>query len=353
MVGIIIPTKNRSSFIKRTLQYYASVHCRHTVYICDSSDRKHADSILKHIEKLNGLLNVIYNHYPDTGAAWAIRAGANCVQEPYAVVSGDDDLLVPDSLSMCEKFLADNPDYSSAHGNSIMVSVVEKAYTTDVLATWEYFLGDNELESAADRLEKYLKNYWVVQFSLQRTPAFQEAMDNIELLTDPSFTEILCNCVSVTHGKSKKIDVLYLIRQVHSQRGILKSGAEWVLSPEFQMSLKVFRQTLSHHLSQRDRIEAQYALGLVNGYFLSYLENSFRKTYTHPTRKRIMLNALKKLSGPIKPFLKLMYYRIRGLLPGVSSAYYLPILLRSGSKFNKDFLPVYRSITGKKAINNG
>jgi len=345
MVGIIIPTKNRSRYMIRALRYYASVNCKHAIYIGDSSDREHATQIVSFARKLKGQLNVVYKYYPGLGAAWAAREVANCVSEPYAVFSGDDDLLIPDSLTLCETFLSKNPDFASAHGNGILLSVVEKSHTLKVLTSMEYRLGDNEFENAADRIKKFLNNYWVVQFSVQRTPGIQAAFSNIDRFADPSFTEILCNCVSIANGKSKKFDFLHLIRQVHSQRGILKRGVEWVIAPEFQSSLEVFRQTLSQHLSEKDGIDEKEALDLVNSCFLNLLDQSFRRLYATQSGREKLLNTLMRLPRPMKLFLRSIYNNIKSLWPGEYVAFDLPSLLKTNSAFHKDFLLVYQSLT--------
>ena len=64
IVGIVIPTKNRSRFVIQQLRYYASLNSPHTIYIGDSSNEEHKQKILAVIEDLKGKVNVVYRSYP-------------------------------------------------------------------------------------------------------------------------------------------------------------------------------------------------------------------------------------------------------------------------------------------------
>ena len=56
MLGILIPTLNRSDFVVRQLNYYASVNCHYTIYLGDSSNAHHLEAVLSAIERLKFVL---------------------------------------------------------------------------------------------------------------------------------------------------------------------------------------------------------------------------------------------------------------------------------------------------------
>ncbi len=117
MVAIIVPTMNRSNFIRRLLYYYSNCLIDNTVYIADSSDDEfHIKVIKEAITDVSHNLNVVYAHYPKTNIEEAKRLILNQVTEKYASYCGDDDFLVPSTLKKCAIFLDNNQDYSNCHG---------------------------------------------------------------------------------------------------------------------------------------------------------------------------------------------------------------------------------------------
>ena len=344
MVGIIIPTKNRSGFLIRALRYYRSVNCRHTIYIGDSSSDEQSNQINSYIKESCSMLNIVYRRYPELGAAWTAREVVNDVEEEYAVCSGDDDLLIPNSLTYCETFLSKNKDYSSAHGRAITLEVEDSPKRFVINAASNYFLGQTELSTAHERLSNFLKKYWVVQFSVQRTCGMREAFADINRFKDQSFTEILCNCISIVQGKSKRFDDLHLVRQVHPSRGVLKAGLSWFMNEQFHPSYRVFLEVLAKHLAHKDNIDRELAQKLVGEYFVDYLEFSLLHSQIAPQRTdfyQLIVNFMR----PFKPLIKSIYYQWRLMFLKDSNIYYLPILLKPTSKYHKDFYPVYKSLT--------
>ena len=147
MLGIITPTKNRSEFVIRELYYYASVECPYTIYLGDSSEEEHREKVLSVIDKLKGNLNVVYQYYPDTNGHVAMKKLAEIVSEKYMVLSPDDDFLVPNSLRQCVDFLEINPDYATAQGNAILLTLGKIGAYGNIQWCGPYSLRDNQYET--------------------------------------------------------------------------------------------------------------------------------------------------------------------------------------------------------------
>ena len=110
-VGIVIPTKNKSDFIVLQFQYYTKVKSKHTLYIGDSSNKYHSETIKNAIKKYRDHINIEYYYFPDMSAPHVHKKIVNIVKEDFIVYAGDDDFYVPETLSKCSEFLKNNDDY--------------------------------------------------------------------------------------------------------------------------------------------------------------------------------------------------------------------------------------------------
>jgi len=101
MIGIIIPTINRSEFLIRQLDYYVKVKCPYTIYIGDSSDKYHAEKNQQGIKKCGNKIRIAYCECLGLSAKQAMNKLIENIKEKYCAVIGDDDFLIPKSLSKC------------------------------------------------------------------------------------------------------------------------------------------------------------------------------------------------------------------------------------------------------------
>ena len=99
MLGIIIPTLNRSDYIIRQLYYYARVNCPYTIYIGDSSDTEHFEKAVSAIGKLSHRIKVVHTKIsPELVSHAVVKQLTDIVKEKYIAYIGDDDFFVPNSL---------------------------------------------------------------------------------------------------------------------------------------------------------------------------------------------------------------------------------------------------------------
>ena len=118
-VAILVPTKNRPDFIHRMLSYYNLIESPHPILIGDASDETTSKKITNIIDGFKNL-EVKYFHWKNVGCNQTIyRLTEKALPNyHYCVPVGDDDFLIPSSLSKCASFLADNPDYRTAQGRA-------------------------------------------------------------------------------------------------------------------------------------------------------------------------------------------------------------------------------------------
>ena len=122
-ISLLVPTKDRPSYVKRLLKYYSDLNFKGYIYILDGSNTKLSKNITNYIKQLNNK-KIIYFH--DVGYPGMItKKYLSKVNTDYVAQLGDDDYLIPDVLKKCIKFLDKNPNFSAAHGEGIIVTSSE------------------------------------------------------------------------------------------------------------------------------------------------------------------------------------------------------------------------------------
>jgi|TARA_B100000315_G_scaffold15700_1_gene14101 glycosyltransferase domain-containing protein len=348
-VSILIPTLNHSEFLIRQLRYYASVESPHPVYIGDGSDREHRRSTELAIEKLQHQITIYYHHWPELNDRQTIKRLGGVAGESYCAFTGDDDFLIPDSLSKCAGFLEGNPEYRTAQGKAVLF-LLKEPDTFGALGT--YWSKKEAMENTGvDRILHFGKNYWVPQFSVHRQDEFLEDSLNYGEISNRSFGEILHCFTFICKGKSKFVDCLYMLRQGHDSRFKLPDSFDWLTSPDWQPSFRLFMNTISKALVNVDDIKAEEAKEAVKQAFWAYLSGGITRAYNNKYNKHNTWNSFagKSFRDWIKgvPGTRAaveMARELRSKTTSRTGELSLPALLNPASPYHKDFMPVYKAV---------
>lgn len=329
-VAILIPTLNRSEFLIRQLDYYVSVNSPHTVYIGDSSDLEHKKTIEEAINSLDGKIEIKYYHWPEKNDRQCIASLGDEAYEEYCVITGDDDFLIPDSLTKCATFLSNNPKYRTCQGVSVLFTIDKPGPYGSLNGVGEYwFAGQKfEEESSVERILQFAKNYWVPQFSVHRTSEFIKDSLKYRNIVDKSFGELIHSFTFIAKGKSMFLNCLYLIRQGHNSRYFLPDIFDWMENPDWNYSYQYFIDALAIILAEVDGLEKKKAHEFVKQAFWAYLLRGLCRKYE---QKYGELFSSKLNSHEI--------------VREKNNELTLPLLLNPSSKYHHDFLPIHNSIT--------
>ena len=104
-VSIVIPTMNRSDFLRRSLYYYAKSKYKGWIYIGDSSESSHIKRTKETVRELEDRLKIKYFAFPQLNDSQCIKSLLEAVETPYVAFVADDDLLVPSGMDKCVAFL--------------------------------------------------------------------------------------------------------------------------------------------------------------------------------------------------------------------------------------------------------
>jgi glycosyltransferase domain-containing protein len=173
-VAILMPTLNRPSFVQRTVLYYDSLKSPHPIYIGNASNTEISRNTLSFLKKVKNV-EVKYFHWEGLAGEKTLNKLAEEITAEckYCVYHGDDDYLIPSSLTKCATFLSENPDYRTVQGRAALVVMDRPEPLGNIKWIGEY-LGENSIEESSriERLLSFHKHYYVLQFSMNRVSEY-------------------------------------------------------------------------------------------------------------------------------------------------------------------------------------
>ncbi|MBH52099.1 MAG: hypothetical protein CL785_02970 [Chloroflexi bacterium] len=343
-VAIVIPTINRPDFIHRQLRYYANMSCQHPIYIGDSSNDEYIDINSKTVKSYSNQLDIKHLHLQGKNDLQAIHELLKTTKEPYAAFIADDDILVPESLSICSAFLDNNPAYRMVSGTSLLSYIQNDVAYGPIDSVSQYKQLPLEGASASERLINFMSNYFVTLFYVHHTDEFMEHIKLAESIPDKSFRELLSCCASIVNGNAYVLNQLHMVRQNHSERYFLPDSIDWVSNSDWSHSYNKFASLLSNQLAISDGISVRHADDIVKRAFWSYfsreLSIKFQQKYRTKNRLDSRLLAKMKKSSIVDHGIRLS----RRFLPGSKHKIHIDTILSKNSPHRESFQNIYRSI---------
>lgn len=344
MITLLIPTLNRSNFVVRYLYYLKKSRFKGCVCIGDSSDTYHLNQTRQAIEELKTDFNIIHREYPGLDIAECIRAMLPLIATPYAMYINDDDLLVVDALKDGMKFLKDNPDYSAVSGVIVHCHLKSTVTNEQILYANEGCLNVFKANSASQRLIYLLGNCSDFTFSITRSELLKKMYPSVSNFSGTPLSSVMLpeGIIAVT-GNLKKLNRLFLIRQIHQQRYVLPDTYDLITRSNWLPSYQVFHDYLAQALMEEDVISKEEAHEVVKQAFWSYmnkiLNKHFRYRYIRP--QRAMIAHIKKAVKAVPGMVSWLRKTKTLVFPREIS---LEALLSRRSPYHDDFMPAYRAI---------
>lgn len=348
-VAILIPTMNRPEFLNRALNYYAKMKSPHPVYIGDSSDPENSKIVKKLTEIFQDKLEINYRWFPPKFDN--LEELLAQVKEKYAVPVGDDDFEIPASLTRCAEFLENNPDYASASGYGITFRLKTSGPYGKIDRLADYPMHSLEAKTASQRLLDFMKNLFTITFGVNRVEHMRKIrVGRIPMVATWNELSEICSCAVA--GKSKLLDCLGFVRQIHDRQYYANNMIDWLTAKDFHNSYLTFRERLAGKISEIDNIPLDQAASVVKESFWEYLQVYMAKEQkewrarsgTSPNTPSIKL--LRARIGKIFPILKTVYYRrLRPFFADKKQLHYE--VLQPYSKYYKDFKSVRDLFSGK------
>lgn len=344
-VAILISTMNRPDFLIRTLNYYVKMKSPHPIYLGDSSNPENAGIVKTFVANLKNKLEINYRWFPP--GFDNLEKLLSEVKEKYVVVNGDDDYEVPSSLTKCAEFLENNPDYASAGGYGVTFRLKNSGPYGEIARLADYPRCSLEAETASQRLTDFMKNCFTITFAVNRADHMRKILVG-QIPMIGTWNELSETCSCAIAGKSKLIDCLGFVRQIHDRQYYANSMIDWLTDKNFHNSYMSLRELLAEKISEKDKISRDTAELVIRDSFWEYLQvymaNSQRdqKSKGKSSKNHKILKILRLNIGKRFPVLKTAYRQY--LRPFISDKKQLHYeVMNPHSSYYKDFKPVWDS----------
>ena len=174
---IIIRTRNRPSWIEKTLNFYKHFAYEGTIYFVDDSDSPQFEQNQKLIARFDRHLRI--KHEQGAGAMLPsridrVREGTGPalkkVDTDFFSFSSDDDFLFPDFISEAIGRLNRNKEYSAVHGPEIKIHYDKKGNIIEwIPKPWTAHLHDDPI----DRLLDFVHTISLAYYGVCRTSSLK------------------------------------------------------------------------------------------------------------------------------------------------------------------------------------
>lgn len=213
-VTVIIPSYNRPEYALKCLKYWSNFKIN--VHFVDGSEKA---LNLEDVKKIISKSNVEYHHINILSEVDRIRKILPQINTRYAMLSSDDDLLLPNAISKCMNELNKDKNLISCYGQTISFYKVDnkiKFNLSDKRLKNFKNLSDNPVQ----RLNYHMSNYVPsIIYSLMLTNFFKKIFDveDFKQFKFYSSLELRASLLINFLGKSKVIkDVLVLRNKMES-----------------------------------------------------------------------------------------------------------------------------------------
>jgi len=311
----------------------------HPIYIGDASEFSSESTI---VESANGEVDIHYFHWEHLSDRRTLgRLAKEALKSfKYCAFHGDDDYFMPSSLSEAADFLENNSSYATAQGKAVLFSL-DKAGPYGNIKRFGVYWDRKELngETAKDRLIEITDNYWVPIFSVHRTDEFiEDILNGVDSVVDRNFGEYINSLSIAMRGKSKFIDCLYLIRNVHD-RIDHPSYYRWISSDIWFSSLAMLKDELTNTLAEKDDLTLEDAATSVDQSI-----ETLMKPKSDSVNYKLCIRDILRRSGFLLISRKIRKAINITLSVLLSDSMNLENITSKSSKYYNDFMPVLKSL---------
>ncbi len=227
---IIIPTINRPSMLRRTLDYYVKSNISSKIILADSSNeesKKHNSDILYDFSKK---LEIEYFHVSqDTSLMKKMSMAADKVNTPYVLEVGDDDFLLRSSLLYVMNELEKDKTIAAGYGHRLGISAIsEPTSGMEWINVFPFYDMPIENTRPLDRIRHLTVPCWQqYPYSIYRKEVLQKAYQVVRPFKAAQYVELFQFAAVLSQGKWKKFDLLFAVCNTDSDYYRLRSKSSF------------------------------------------------------------------------------------------------------------------------------
>ena len=246
----VIPTHNRTPFLRRQLDYIRSVESFPQLMIVDSSAPDYARSNRHLISQVEREITVDYQHDPSPFFE-KLTGSLERTTTPFVVICADDDTCAPRGLATCLEAIRNDDKCAAAMGRCYILNTS----TQKLCIARGYSL---EHGDPLKRLQFYLNNWFSNYYAIHRRDRLIEQLRLGQMVVDLKrsrlLNEVLDSLLVACAGPLKFLDVDYLMYQIHGEN--LSKNSVAISDPsECDHLVQSVSNTLASYLTRRANLK--------------------------------------------------------------------------------------------------
>ncbi len=291
-VTIVIPTHFRHAYLARVLEQYAKSGI--PVLVADSTDIPFEDA--------SKYQNVTYYHWPEKNFIDKLHAAIQAVNTPYVVMRADNRHTVPEAITQCANFLADNPDYSICHGAYVAV----ERFGTTLSARPNYHEDEHcglTGETPTARIMEVWDRYIPAFYAVSHTESWKRVLDiAVGGITNNNALEVLQSLLTAADGKSKRLPVFYgaiqIAKRVSGENAVYDGFNIVATNERYFAEYAYFIKKVTARLTELEHIDQEEAKKRVENSIANFL----KKCCSHHPRRTFIQKLPKYLKRAVSVF---------------------------------------------------
>lgn len=203
---LVILTRDRPDFLRRSLQYYRAY--QGPVLVLDSSAQA-SDVAPEQFSQVD------YQHLPQLAEEPARHMLAQAVAQvrtPYLTLVEDADFILAGALSDSVAFLQEHPDYGFCHGYSL--SYCATGNQVDYLRRDKRVQEDFAAERAQERIQQAMRAFISPLHAVTRTELLSQWLSSSPANLSPRWQEVGYAWFLLAHGKGRILPIPFAVREV-------------------------------------------------------------------------------------------------------------------------------------------
>ena len=300
-ITIIVPTKNRTRFIKRQLEYYVKSNFTGFIYFGDASDDDIYKKNTEIISQFNSKLKIKHFHDKEKSSEQVTMELAKIVETEYMTLLPDDDLIITSAMVECINYLDKNDDYSAAHGKAYEMTIdygKDNAFGK-LTGVTPYRMVTENSDNPVERIKNFFEYVTNINMAIIRTRvslgAYEACSGFDYYFSSLIFGELTHGSFVLSKGKIKEVNKAYLIRQVHDKQYFdAMNIIEWFGRSNWCDSYSILKSTIYENVLNNssgsydtDKKEIEFT---ISKYIKSLLESSGKANLLFKMKKNIIFN---------------------------------------------------------------
>ena len=209
-LNCIIPTHNRSSFLRRQIAYIASVQQFPRTLVVDSSDLQHATQNQTLVASERGI-HLEYLHQ-NAGFFDKIITALRKIDSTYVVFCADDDTLSPTGLANCLKILKHSPACRGAIGRAYILNTASKRLS---IARGHAISNTDPLARIRSLSRNWFSNFYAIHHRQHLLSQLTRSRQAVDIHQSRLLNELLNSLLAIASGPLLYVDCDYLAYHIH------------------------------------------------------------------------------------------------------------------------------------------